>query len=108
MVCRNANPRYRRGASLFSLVSTRHTQTQLCGNHGQFVKAPIPDIKEAPVFSASSAPITRKLSFAKITGNLSKRQSQISKKRQSFSASSTPITRTLSLMKITDNLSKKF
>ncbi|KAM1007334.1 hypothetical protein COP2_004047 [Malus domestica] len=38
-------------ASCFSRrVSTRHTQTQLCGNHGQFVKAPIPDIKEAPVF----------------------------------------------------------
>ncbi|KAM1405494.1 hypothetical protein ACFX10_000321 [Malus domestica] len=38
-------------ASCFSRrVSTRHTQTQLCGNHGQFVKAPIPDIEEAPVF----------------------------------------------------------
>ncbi|KAM0956769.1 hypothetical protein TB2_024591 [Malus domestica] len=31
-------------------VSTRHTQTQLCGNHGQFFEAPIPDIEEAPVF----------------------------------------------------------
>ncbi|KAM1763948.1 hypothetical protein ACFX11_003244 [Malus domestica] len=38
-------------ASCFSrCVSTRHTQTQLCGNHGQFVEYPIPDIEEAPVF----------------------------------------------------------
>ncbi|KAM2242341.1 hypothetical protein ACFX1S_009313 [Malus domestica] len=29
---------------LLSLVSTRHTQTQLCENHGQFVEAPIPTI----------------------------------------------------------------
>ncbi|KAM1400124.1 hypothetical protein TB2_026764 [Malus domestica] len=57
-------------------------------------------------FPDALAPVTRKLSFAKITGNLSKRRSQISKRRQSFSASSTPITCTLSLMKITDNLSK--
>ncbi|KAM2964855.1 hypothetical protein FF2_022599 [Malus domestica] len=72
-------------ASCFSRrVSPRHTQTQLCGNHRQFVKAPIPDIEEAPVFSALSAPVTRKLSFAEITGNLLKRQSQISKRRQSF------------------------
>ncbi|KAM1981771.1 hypothetical protein ACFX15_038223 [Malus domestica] len=38
-------------ASCFSRrVGTRHTQTQLCGNHGQFVEVPIPDIEEAPVF----------------------------------------------------------
>ncbi|KAM1339792.1 hypothetical protein ACFX2H_038268 [Malus domestica] len=39
-------------------------------------------------FPDASAPVTRKLSFAEITGNLSKRRSQISKRRQSFSASS--------------------
>ncbi|KAM1750573.1 hypothetical protein ACFX11_008795 [Malus domestica] len=72
-------------ASCFSRrVGTRHTQTQLCGNHGWFVETPIPDIEEALVFSALSAPVTRKLSFAEITGNLLKRQSQISKRRQSF------------------------
>ncbi|KAM2710911.1 hypothetical protein EV2_048432 [Malus domestica] len=37
-------------------------------------------------FPDASAPITRKLSFAEITGNLLKRQSQISKRRQSFSS----------------------
>ncbi|KAM1307366.1 hypothetical protein ACFX2H_009629 [Malus domestica] len=58
------------------------------------------------VFPDASAPITRKLSFAKITGNLSKRRSQISKRRQSFSAPSTPVTCTLNLAEITDNLSK--
>ncbi|KAM1420285.1 hypothetical protein ACFX2I_002667 [Malus domestica] len=45
-----ANLRNRRGVIFFSLVSTRHTQTQLCRNHGQFVEAPISDIEEAPVF----------------------------------------------------------
>ncbi|KAM2412460.1 hypothetical protein ACFXTH_030695 [Malus domestica] len=35
-------------------------------------------------FPDALAPVTRKLSFAKITGNLLKRQSQISKRRQSF------------------------
>ncbi|KAM1772307.1 hypothetical protein FF2_046296 [Malus domestica] len=39
-------------------------------------------------FPDASAPVTRKLSFAEITGNLSKRRSQMSKRRQSFSASS--------------------
>ncbi|KAM0972050.1 hypothetical protein ACFX1X_020128 [Malus domestica] len=38
-------------ASCFSRrVGTRHMQTQLCENHGQFVEAPIRDIEEAPVF----------------------------------------------------------
>ncbi|KAM0956300.1 hypothetical protein ACFX2A_025092 [Malus domestica] len=57
-------------------------------------------------FPDASAPVTHKLSFAEITGNLLKRRSQISKRCQSFSASSTPITCTLSLAEITDNLSK--
>ncbi|KAM2316067.1 hypothetical protein ACFX1S_028888 [Malus domestica] len=59
-------------------------------------------------FPDASAPVTRKLSFAEITGNLSNRQSQISKRRQPFSAASTPVTCTLSLAKITGNLSKIF
>ncbi|KAM1149099.1 hypothetical protein FF1_029675 [Malus domestica] len=35
-------------------------------------------------FPALLAPVMRKLSFTEITGNLSKRRSQISKRRQSF------------------------
>ncbi|KAM1198592.1 hypothetical protein ACFX13_010165 [Malus domestica] len=35
-------------------------------------------------FPDASTPVTRKLSFAEITGNLLKHQSQISKRRQSF------------------------
>ncbi|KAM1865740.1 hypothetical protein ACFX13_008678 [Malus domestica] len=34
----------------FPDASAPVTQTQLCGNHGQFVEASIPDIEEAPVF----------------------------------------------------------
>ncbi|KAM1208903.1 hypothetical protein ACFX2J_014505 [Malus domestica] len=33
-----------KSVSFLSLVSTRHMQTQLCENHGQFVEAPIPTI----------------------------------------------------------------
>ncbi|KAM0986241.1 hypothetical protein ACFX2C_013434 [Malus domestica] len=46
--------------------------TQLCGNHGQFVEAPIPDIEEALAFPDVSASVTCTLSLAEITGNLSK------------------------------------
>ncbi|KAM1067967.1 hypothetical protein COP1_023235 [Malus domestica] len=52
-------------------------------------------------FPDALAPVTRKLSFAEITGNLLKRRSQISKRRQSFSASSAPVTRKLSFAEIT-------
>ncbi|KAM1295940.1 hypothetical protein ACFX1Q_016625 [Malus domestica] len=58
-------------------------------------------------FPDALAPVTRKLTFAKITGNLLKCQSQISKRRQSFSASSAPVTRKLSFAEITGNLSKR-
>ncbi|KAM2301714.1 hypothetical protein ACFX1S_032606 [Malus domestica] len=58
-------------------------------------------------FPDASAPVTRKLSFAKITGNSSKHRSQISKRRQSFSTTSSPITRKLSFAEITGNLSKR-
>ncbi|KAM0971325.1 hypothetical protein ACFX2I_019124 [Malus domestica] len=58
-------------------------------------------------FLEALAPVTRKLSFAEITGNLLKRQSQISKRRQSFSASSAPVTCKLSFTEITGNLSKR-
>ncbi|KAM1583784.1 hypothetical protein ACFX10_031352 [Malus domestica] len=51
-------------ASCFSRrVDTRHTQTQLCGNHGQFVEAPIPDIEEAHVFFS----LVKHLSYAHST-----------------------------------------
>ncbi|KAM2611873.1 hypothetical protein TB2_031921 [Malus domestica] len=56
----------------FRHVNVCHMQSQLCRNHGQFVKAPIPDIEEALVFLDVSAPVTCTLSLAKITGNLSK------------------------------------
>ncbi|KAM2346284.1 hypothetical protein ACFXTH_010052 [Malus domestica] len=68
---------------------------------------PISEIKEAPAFSASSAPVTRKLNFAEITANLSKHQSQISKKRQSFPNVSALVTCTLGFAEITVNLSKR-
>ncbi|KAM0959394.1 hypothetical protein TB2_024176 [Malus domestica] len=48
-------------------------------------------------FPDALAPFTLKLSFAEITGNLSKRRPQISKRRHSFSALSTHVTCTLSL-----------
>ncbi|KAM2650382.1 hypothetical protein EV1_014380 [Malus domestica] len=53
-------------------ISICHMQSQLCGNHGQFVEAPILDIEEALVFSDLSALVTCTLSHAKITGNLLK------------------------------------
>ncbi|KAM1297560.1 hypothetical protein EV1_024120 [Malus domestica] len=59
-------------------------------------------------FPDASTPVTRKLSFAEITGNLLKRQSQISKRRQSFQASSSPVICTLNFAQITGNLSKIF
>ncbi|KAM1449056.1 hypothetical protein ACFXTO_007947 [Malus domestica] len=43
-----------------------------CGNHRQFVEAPISDIEEAFAFPNVSASITCTLSLAEITGNLSK------------------------------------
>ncbi|KAM2112044.1 hypothetical protein TB2_013084 [Malus domestica] len=58
-------------------------------------------------FPDALAPVTRKLSFVEIMGNLLKRQSQISKRRQSFSASSAPVTRKLSFAEITGNLLKR-
>ncbi|KAM1920153.1 hypothetical protein ACFX15_023995 [Malus domestica] len=47
-------------------------QSQLYGNHGQFVEAPIPDIEEALAFPYVLASVTCTVSFAEITGNLSK------------------------------------
>ncbi|KAM1746687.1 hypothetical protein ACFX11_013293 [Malus domestica] len=38
-----------KSVSFLSLVSTRHTQTQLYENHGKFVEASISDSKDAPV-----------------------------------------------------------
>ncbi|KAM1996733.1 hypothetical protein ACFX15_029651 [Malus domestica] len=89
------------------------TGFQISKRRAQNSKRPIQKLKRQAqkserhlAFPDASAFVTRKLSFAEITGNLSKRQSQISKRCQSFSASSTPITCTLSLAEITDNLSK--
>ncbi|KAM0985797.1 hypothetical protein ACFX2C_013039 [Malus domestica] len=49
-------------------------------------RGPISEIEEAPTFSASSAPVTCTLGFAKITGNLSK----ISGEAREFRSSSYP------------------
>ncbi|KAM2451760.1 hypothetical protein ACFX1W_009173 [Malus domestica] len=59
-------------------------QSQLCGNHRQFVEAPIPDIGKAFAFPNVSASVTCRVSFAKITGSLSKRRLQISKRHLLF------------------------
>ncbi|KAM1392516.1 hypothetical protein ACFX2I_020084 [Malus domestica] len=71
-ICRSADLRNRRGACFSRLVSTCHMQTQLSENYGQFVEASISEIEEAPAFPDLSAPVTCTLSFAEITGNLSK------------------------------------
>ncbi|KAM2103734.1 hypothetical protein ACFX1T_001837 [Malus domestica] len=49
-------------------------------------RGPISEIEEAPAFSASSAPVTCTISFAEITGNLSK----ISGEAREFRSSSYP------------------
>ncbi|KAM1948862.1 hypothetical protein ACFX15_008995 [Malus domestica] len=59
-------------------------QSQLCENHGQFVEAPIPDIGEASVSPDVLASVTCRVNFAKITGSLSKRRFQISKRHLLF------------------------
>ncbi|KAM1247667.1 hypothetical protein ACFX2J_043574 [Malus domestica] len=69
--------RNQRGIFFSRHVSICHMHTQLCGNHGQFVEAPIPDIEEAPAFLDVSAPVIWTLSNAKITGNLSKISSDV-------------------------------
>ncbi|KAM2928455.1 hypothetical protein COP2_035702 [Malus domestica] len=74
----------------------------LLRNHGL-----ISEIEEVSAFSASSAPVTRKLSFAKITENLSKYRSQIAKMRLSLSASSALVTCRESFEEITGSLSKR-
>ncbi|KAM1314697.1 hypothetical protein ACFX2F_018540 [Malus domestica] len=86
-------------------VSICHMHTQLCGNHEQFVEAPIPYSKEALAFPDVSAPVTCILSFAEITGSLSKHRFEISKRHLLFQMCQ-PVTCTLSLTKITGNLSK--
>ncbi|KAM2187664.1 hypothetical protein ACFX1X_029930 [Malus domestica] len=70
---RRGKLRNRRGICFSRRVSVYHMHTQLCENHGQFVKAPIPDIEEALAFPDVSVPVTSTLSFAEIIGsNLSK------------------------------------
>ncbi|KAM1091484.1 hypothetical protein ACFX13_019259 [Malus domestica] len=69
---RRGKLRNRRGICFSRRVSICHMHTRLCGNHWQFVEAPIPDIEEAFAFPDVSAPVTCTLSFAEITGNMSK------------------------------------
>ncbi|KAM2339025.1 hypothetical protein ACFX1X_018652 [Malus domestica] len=61
--------------------------------------------KEALAFPDVSAPVTCILSFAEITGSLSKHRFEISKRHLLFQMCQ-PVTCTLSLTKITGNLSK--
>ncbi|KAM1639718.1 hypothetical protein ACFXTN_008963 [Malus domestica] len=94
-------------ASCFSRrVSTCHTQTQLCGNHGQFVKAPIPDIEEAPVFFSLVSTRHAQTQLCENHGQFVEAPIPDIEEAPVFSASSTSITYTLSLTKIMDNLSK--
>ncbi|KAM2908675.1 hypothetical protein COP2_048159 [Malus domestica] len=53
-------------------VSFGHMHTQLCGNHGQFVVASIPDIEEASALSRRVSICHMHTQLAEITGNLSK------------------------------------
>ncbi|KAM0985640.1 hypothetical protein ACFX2I_012804 [Malus domestica] len=69
---RRGKLRNRRGICFSRRVSICHMHTQLCGNHGQFVEAPISDIEEASAFPNMSVSVTYTLSFAQIMGNLSK------------------------------------
>ncbi|KAM1714555.1 hypothetical protein ACFX12_025142 [Malus domestica] len=48
---RRGKLRNRRGICFSKRVSAYHIHTQLCGNHGQFVEASIPDIEEASALS---------------------------------------------------------
>ncbi|KAM2156908.1 hypothetical protein ACFX1R_042542 [Malus domestica] len=91
-------------ASCFSRrVSTRHTQTQLCGNHGQFVKAPIPGIEEAPVFFSLVSTCHAQTQLCENHGQFIEAPIPDIEEAPVSSASSTPITCTLSLTKITDD-----
>ncbi|KAM1837032.1 hypothetical protein ACFX14_018879 [Malus domestica] len=81
---RRGKLRNRRGICFSRHVSICHMHIQLCGNHKQFVEAPIPDIKDALAFPNVSMSVTYTLSFAEITGSLSKRQFQISKRHLLF------------------------
>ncbi|KAM2614994.1 hypothetical protein TB2_029556 [Malus domestica] len=66
-----------KSVSFLSLVSTRHTQTQLCENHEKFIEASISNSGDAPVsLSLVSTFVTCRESFTEITGSLSKRQFQ--------------------------------
>ncbi|KAM1911924.1 hypothetical protein ACFX14_000039 [Malus domestica] len=49
----------------------------------QKLRGPISEIEEAPAFSASSTPVTCTLSFAEITGNLSKIYGEVRESRSS-------------------------
>ncbi|KAM2034173.1 hypothetical protein ACFX16_037418 [Malus domestica] len=48
---RRCKLRNRRAICFSRRVSISHMYAQLCGNHGQFVEAPIPDIDEASALS---------------------------------------------------------
>ncbi|KAM2122518.1 hypothetical protein ACFX1Q_020184 [Malus domestica] len=69
---RRGKLRNQRGICFSKRVSACHMHTQLCGNHRQFVEAPISDIEEALAFPDVLAPVTCTLSLAEIMGNLSK------------------------------------
>ncbi|KAM1524532.1 hypothetical protein ACFX10_009121 [Malus domestica] len=81
---RRGKLRNQRGICFSRHVSICHMHTRFCENHGQFVEAPISDIKEASAFPDMSASVTCTLGFVEITGSLSKRRFQISKRHLLF------------------------
>ena len=73
-------------------------------------RGPISEIEEAPAFSASSAPVTCTISFAEITGNLSKISGEVEStwillfNHRSPYAPSTPRVPHITLSKISDKV----
>ncbi|KAM1192371.1 hypothetical protein ACFX2G_012955 [Malus domestica] len=79
---RRGKLRNRRAICFSKRVSICHMHAQLCGNHGQFVEAPIPEIGEPSAFPDVLASVTCTLSFAEITGNLSKISGEVESTRK--------------------------
>ncbi|KAM1611631.1 hypothetical protein ACFX1Z_000401 [Malus domestica] len=81
-------------------------QSQLCGNHGQFVEALILDIREASAFPDVSASVTCRSQLCINHGQFVEVPIPDIEEALAFPNVSAPVTCTLSLAKITGNLSK--
>ncbi|KAM1728753.1 hypothetical protein ACFX12_019224 [Malus domestica] len=93
------------GQSSFPDLSALVT-CNLCTRRSSELEEASSEFGETSVFPDVSAPVTYTFSFAEITGNLSKRRFQISKRHHLYPDVSASVTYTLSLAKITSNLSK--